>query len=290
MRALCGVNKPAKLTSRPGIVRTLKLLTPALCVMAWTASIVRADNASTLPIQLQGVGIDQKLNQQVPLDVPFRDESGNVETLGHYFGGKPVILNFIYFTCPMLCTTAENGLLHSLQNIDGMSAGKDFTVLTVSFNPADKHQDADAKRAVYLGLYNRPSAANGWHFLTGDATAIQRLTDAVGYHFKYDKESDQFVHATAIMVLTPEGKVSRYFFGIQYPARDVRLGLIEASGGKIGSPVDHVLLYCCQYDPATGKYGWVVSRVLRIAGLVTVLGIGALLLVLIRYDHAHTHA
>jgi protein SCO1 len=284
-----GFDKAAKPTGCFHITRALLLLAP-MCLLGLTAVIAKADNASSLPPQLQGVGIDQKLNHQVPLDIPFRDESGNEVTLGHYFGDKPVILNFIYYTCPMLCTTAENGLLHTLENITEMNAGKDFNVLTVSFSPEDKPRDAASKRAMYLGLYNRPGSDYAWHFLTGDALSIQRLTDAVGFHFKYDKETDQFMHATAIMVLTPEGRVSRYFFGIEYPARDVRLGLVEASGGKIGSPVDHVLLYCCQYDPNTGKYGWVISRVLRIAGLVTVLGIGALLLVLIRHDHGNSHA
>jgi protein SCO1/2 len=241
----------------------------------------RADNSKILPSLLQGIGIDQRLNEQVPLDLQFRDEAGKTVTLGDYFGKKPVILSLVYFGCPMLCTMAENGLLHSLQEVK-FSVGDQFDVLTVSFDPHDNAELAAAKKAVYVGLYGRKGADRGWHFLTGDEASIQQLTRAVGFRYKYDAQAKQYVHATGIMVLTPKGKIARYFYGIYYPSRDLRLGLVEASANKIGSPVDEVLLFCCRYDPATGRYGMVISRIIQISGLITVLCIGGMILALSR--------
>ena len=241
----------------------------------------RADNSKDFPPLLQGIGIDQRLNEQVPLDLQFRDEAGKTVTLGDYFGKKPVILSLVYFGCPMLCTMAENGLLHSLQEVK-FSVGDQFEVLTVSFDPHDNAELAAAKKAVYVGLYGRKGADRGWHFLTGDEASIQQLTRAVGFRYKYDAQAKQYVHATGIMVLTPKGKIARYFYGIYYPSRDLRLGLVEASANKIGSPVDEVLLFCCRYDPATGRYGMVISRLIQISGLITVLCIGGLILALSR--------
>jgi protein SCO1/2 len=241
----------------------------------------RADNSKILPSLLQGIGIDQRLNEQVPLDLQFRDEAGKTVTLGDYFGKKPVILSLVYFGCPMLCTMAENGLLHSLQEVK-FSVGDQFEVLTVSFDPLDTPELAAAKKAVYVGLYGRKGADRGWHFLTGDEASIQQLTRAVGFRYKYDAQAKQYVHATGIMVLTPKGKIARYFYGIYYPSRDLRLGLVEASANKIGSPVDEVLLFCCRYDPATGRYGMVISRIIQISGLITVLCIGGMILALSR--------
>jgi protein SCO1/2 len=245
------------------------------------ASGARADNSRDFPPLLQGIGIDQRLNEQVPLDLQFRDEAGKTVTLGDYFGKKPVILSLVYFGCPMLCTMAENGLLHSLQEVK-FSVGDQFEVLTVSFDPLDTPELAAAKKAVYVGLYGRKGADRGWHFLTGDEASIQQLTRAVGFRYRYDVQAKQYVHATGVMVLTPKGKIARYFYGIYYPSRDLRLGLVEASANKIGSPVDEVLLFCCRYDPATGKYGMIISRILQMAGLITVLSIGGLILALSR--------
>jgi protein SCO1/2 len=239
------------------------------------------DNSKALPPLLQGIGIDQRLNEQVPLDLQFRDETGKAVRLGEFFGKKPVILSLVYFGCPMLCTMAENGLLHSLQEVS-FSAGREFDVLTVSFDPHDTPEIAAAKKAVYVGLYGRKGAERGWHFLTGNEASIAQLTQAVGFRFRYDTQAKQFVHATGIMVLTPGGKIARYFYGIYYPSRDLRLGLVEASANKIGSPVDEVLLFCCRYDPATGKYGVIIARILQIAGLMTVLSIAGLILALSR--------
>src|SRR5208282_3086566 len=198
---------------------------------------------------------------------------------------KPVILSLVYFDCPMLCTMAENGLLHSLQGVN-FSVGREFDVLSVSFDPRDTVELAAAKKAVYVGLYGRKGAERGWHFLTGDEASIEQLTRAVGFRYRYDQASKQFVHATGIMLLTPQGKIARYFYGIFYPSRDLRLGLVEASANKIGSPVDEVLLFCCRYDPATGKYGVIISRVIQISGLITILTIGALILALTRSRQA----
>jgi protein SCO1/2 len=248
-------------------------------------SDARAENAKILPPLLQGIGIDQRLNEQVPLGLQFRDETGKTVALGEYFGKKPVILSLVYFDCPMLCTMAENGLLHSLQGIK-FGVGNQFDVLTVSFDPHDNAELAAAKKAVYVGLYGRKGAERGWHFLTGDEPSIERLTRAVGFRYRYDAQAKQFVHATGIMLLTSQGKIARYFYGIYYPARDLRLGLVEASANKIGSPVDQVLLFCCRYDPATGKYGVMISRLLQVSGLMTVLSIGGLILALTRSRQA----
>ena len=240
-----------------------------------------ADNSKALPPLLQGIGIDQRLNGQVPLDLQFRDETGKTVRLGDFIGKKPVILSLVYFDCPMLCTMAENGLLHSLQEV-AFSVGREFDILTVSFDPHDTPEIAAAKKAVYVGLYGRKGAERGWHFLTGDQASIEQLTQAVGFRYRYDAQAKQFVHATGIMVLTPQGRIARYFYGIYYPSRDLRLGLVEASTNRIGSPVDEVLLFCCRYDPATGKYGVIISRIIQITGLITVLSIGGLIMGLSR--------
>ena len=236
------------------------------------------------PSLLKEVGIDQKLNQSIPLDLVFRDEHGKPVRLGEYFGQKPVILSMVYYNCPMLCTQVLNGLESSLKLIP-MDIGKQFNVVTVSIDPTERPVLAEAKQALYTGLYGRPNAAEGWHFLTGDEPQIRQLANALGFRYAYDPDSKQFAHASAIMLLTPEGKISRYFYGIQFPSRDMRLGLVEASEGKIGSPVDQVLLFCYHYDPSTGKYGLLISRLIQLAGAVTVLAIGSLVLVLYKKEH-----
>ena len=268
----------------PGILAVAQALVPVS--YAWQASALpqagtpsALGNSKVLPPLLQGIGIDQRLNEQVPLDLHFRDEFGKTVRLGDYFGKKPVILSLVYFDCPMLCTMAENGLLHSLQEVK-FTVGREFDILTVSFDPHDTVELAAAKKAVYVGLYGRKGAEAGWHFLTGDEAEIQQLTHAVGFRYRYDPQAKQFVHATGIMLLTPQARVARYFYGIYYPSRDLRLGLVEASANKIGSPVDEVLLFCCRYDPATGKYGVIISRIIQISGLMTILTIGALILAL----------
>jgi protein SCO1/2 len=273
----CGTAARPPCLVRAGLI-SAQLVLFLFGVAVWAAG---QDNSAVLPPQLRGVGIDQRLNEQVPLDLKFRDETGQTVTLGSYFGKKPVILSLVYYTCPMLCTMAENGLLNTLRDVK-FDIGDQFEVVTVSFDPSDKPEMATAKKGIYVGLYGRRGAQRGWHFLVGDQPTILALTRAVGFHYNYDSQTRQFYHATAIMVLTPQGKVSRYFYGIMYPPRDVRLALVEASNEKIGSVADVVLLYCCQYDPATGKYGIVISRVLRLGGLMTVLSLGMLVFALSR--------
>jgi protein SCO1 len=240
-----------------------------------------AQNSKVMPTQLKNVGIDQELNHQVPLDLVFRDETGKTVRLGDYFGKKPVILSLIYFNCPQLCPMVENGLMESLRQLH-FDIGDQFNVLTVSFDPRDEPPEAYAKRATFLSMYNRKGAGAGWHFLTGDEASIAALTKAVGFRYTYDPKTEQFSHATAIMVLTPQGKIARYFYGIRYPSGAVRLALVQASEGKIGTPVDAVLLFCSHYNPATGKYSLIISRLLFIAALITVILLGGLLLVLFR--------
>ena len=236
------------------------------------------------PELLKEVGVDQKLNDEIPLNLKFRDEHGNLVELAQFFVGKPVILTLVYYNCPMLCTQVLNGLDRSLQAIP-MEIGKDFNVVTVSIDPTDRPVVAEAKQAMYAGMYQRPGAQYGWHFLTGEEPEIKRLADAVGFRYAYDPDSKQYAHASAIMLLTPEGKISRYFYGVSYPERDLRLGLVEASQGKIGSPVDQILLFCYHYDPHTGKYGLLISRVLQLGGLLTVLVGGIFLIFLFRGEH-----
>lgn len=254
------------------------------CGLGFFATLpARAQNQNEKPKLLRDVGIDQNLNAQLPLDLTFRDESGRNVQLREYFGPKPVILALVYYECPMLCTQVLNGLLTSLKGIP-LDVGKQFNVVTVSFNPREKPGLAMNKKRVYVGLYGRPGAPEGWHFLTGDEAPIHQLADAVGFHYAYDNEADQYAHATAIMVLTPQGKISRYFYGIDYPSRDLRLSLVEASNNKIGSPVDQLLLFCYHYDPTTGKYGLVISNVLRAAALVTALVLGTFMFLMFRRE------
>jgi protein SCO1/2 len=240
-------------------------------------------NPSTgLPKALNDVRIDQKLDQQLPLDLVFRDESGQPVKLGQYFGKKPVLLSFVYYDCPMLCTQVLNGMVTSFRVLP-FKIGNEFDVVTVSFDPRETSTLAAAKKKVYVNYLPetmRAGANNGWHFLTGDQASITQLTDAAGFHYRWDDETKQFAHASAVMLTTPQGKLSRYFYGIEYAPRDLRLGLIESSANKIGSPVDQLLLYCYHYDPATGKYGAAVMRVMRVAGVLTVLGILAMMLLL----------
>lgn len=236
------------------------------------------------PDLLKDVGIDQKLNSPVPLDLTFRDESGNAVELRQFFGQKPVILSLAYYDCPMLCTQVLNGLTRSLKEVP-MNVGEQFNVVTISIDPSERPVLASAKHQLYTGMYGRSGAADGWHFLTGDEPEIKQLASAVGFRYAYDPATRQFAHASAIMILTPEGRVSRYFYGIQYPARDMRLGLVEASEGKIGSPVDQILLFCYHYDPVTGKYGLLISRVIQAAAAFTVLLVGILIFLLSRGEH-----
>ena len=232
---------------------------------------------------LDQIGIDQNLDDQIPLDLSFFDAEGNEVTLGDYLGERPALLTLVYYECPMLCTQVLNGLTRSLRVLS-FDVGKEFDIITVSIDPGETPVQAAAKKSNYVKRYGRASAQHGWHFLTGRQEQIDRLAEAVGFGYEYDPETDQYVHASGIMVLTPEGKLARYFYGIEYAPKDVRLGLIEASQNKIGSPVDQLLLLCFQYDPATGKYGLVIMNSVRIVGGLTVVTIGSFIVLMLRRE------
>ncbi len=231
---------------------------------------------------LKKVGIDQKLGAQAPLDLEFNDESGQLVTLRRYFG-KPVILALVYYQCPSLCNMVLNGLVRSVKGLP-LTPGEDYEVVAVSFDPRETPEMARAKKQTYMKNYNRPGTEKGWHFLTGDEAASKALADSVGFRFVYDTMTNQYAHGSGIILLTPEGRTSRYFFGIDYPERDVRLGLVEASHGRIGSAIDQVELYCFHYDPANGKYGLVIMNVLRLGGVLTLGLLGGFMIIMFRRD------
>lgn len=221
------------------------------------------------------VGIDQRLGAKVPFDLPFKDESGNRVTLGGCAAGKPTVLVLAYYRCPMLCTEVLNGLLRALRALPG-SAGGAFSVVVVSFDPREKPPLAALKKAAYLEEYGRPGASAGWHFLTGDPLAVASLADAVGFRYTYDPGTEQYAHGSGLVVLAPDGTVSRYLLGVRFEPRDLRLALAEASEGKVGSPTDQALLLCYRYDPTTGTYTFTVIRLLKWLSGFTVLGIAGL--------------
>ncbi|MFZ1006885.1 MAG: SCO family protein [Candidatus Sulfotelmatobacter sp.] len=239
--------------------------------------------ASTRPPRLENVGIEQRLDAQVPPDLTFRDDAGKAVKLGDYFGYKPMILNLVYYNCTMLCGEALAGLASAMRLVK-FDVGNEFDVITVSFDPRETPEMAAVKKKDYVARYGRANAAAGWHFLTGQAESINALTKAVGFQYQYDAKTNQYVHATAIMVLTPQGRISRYFYGVDFPPKDLRMGLVEASQGKIGNAVDAVLLYCYHYNPETGKYGAMVGNILRLAAAATILMLGTFLFILWRLD------
>jgi protein SCO1/2 len=257
-----------------------------LASTAWGQAMTKgimSPPSSVRPPYLQNVGIEQHLDGQVPPDLSLVDDTGRAVKLGDYFGKKPLILNLVYYNCTMLCGEALAGLTGAMKMVK-FDVGNEFDVITVSFDPRETPAIAAAKKQVYLKRYGRPAAASGWHFLTGPAESISALTKAVGFQYQYDPKIKQYAHATAIMVLTPHGRISRYFYGVDFPPKDLRMGLVEASQGKIGNAVDQVLLYCYHYDPATGKYGAVVSNMLRLGGGLTILILGGLLFILFRLE------
>ena len=239
--------------------------------------------ASAIPAPLREIGFDQNLNGSLPLDVPLVDETGKSVRLGEYFGARPVVLVFAYYDCPMLCTQVINGLSSAL-GILTLDPGKDFEIVVVSFDPRDTPAHAAAKKAVYLERYHRPGADRSWHFLTGSQTSIDAVTNAAGFRYVWDEHTKQFAHPTGAIVLTKEGRLARYLFGIEYGARDLRFAIIEASAGRVGTPVDSLLLYCYHYDPSTGRYGFIVMRAVRIAGATTVLALGVFIALMVREE------
>jgi protein SCO1 len=282
-----------------------RLLPPASCLLLLFTSALaqslpqpssplyggRPENgpvATGLPKALKDVGIDQKLDQQVPLDLVLKDEQGQTVTLGQYFGKRPVVLSLVYYSCPMLCTQVLNGMVGAFKTM-AFVPGQEYEVVTVSFDPRETPELAGAKKTQYvnyLPVAKRAGAAAGWHFLTADESNIKRLTQAVGFRYQWDQSTNQFAHASGIMVLTPQGKLAQYYYGIEYSPKDLRLGLVEASANKIGSPVDQLLLYCYHYDPATGTYGAAVMNMVRVGGVLTVIAI-VILLFALRRRSAH---
>lgn len=269
-------------------VNEVTVVLSLLATVAWGQSMsngIESPPANVRPPYLQNVGIEQHLNGQVPPDLNFMDDTGHAVKLGDYFGSKPIILNLVYYNCTMLCGEALAGLTGAMKMIK-FDVGKEFEVVTVSFNPKETPEIAAAKKKDYLARYGRTGAAAGWHFLTGPPESINALTKAVGFQYQYDERNNQYAHATAIMVLTPQGRISRYFYGVDFPPKDLRMGLVEASQEKIGNPIDQVLLYCYHYDPATGKYGAVVSNMLKLGGGLTIAFLIAMFLVLWRLGKA----
>jgi protein SCO1/2 len=240
--------------------------------------------ASALPAALREIGFDQNLDRQVPFDIPFTDEQGHPVRLGDYFGTRPVVLAFVYYGCPLLCTQVLNALASAL-DVLSLQPGVDFEVVTISFDPRETPALAAAKKDLSLKRYQRPGAADAWHFLTGEQPAIARATQAAGFRFVWDAGLKQFAHPTGIIVLTPGGRVARYLFGIEYGPRDLRLAIVDASEGRVGSPVDSFLLYCYHYDPMTGRYGLVIMRTIRLAGAATVLTLVMFVGLMLRREH-----
>ena len=241
-----------------------------------------------MPADLNNIKIEQRLNQQVPLDLQFKDENGNTVKLGDYFhAGRPVILNLVYYTCPMLCGEELTGEASALSMLK-FTPGKEYEIVSVSFNPDETPKNATESKKIYISRINehldQKTDGSGWHFLTGQESQIKQLADAVGFHYRRDPQTKQYIHATAIMIVTPTGKIAQYYYGVEYSPKDIRLGLIEASREKIGNVVDEVLLYCYHYDPQTGRYSAVVANMMRIAGAATMLVLGGFLIVMFRRD------
>jgi protein SCO1/2 len=257
-----------------------KIVLP-IALLVLVASARALDGQAVPAPALDDVGFDQHLNEQLPLNLEFKDEAGRPVELGRYFQGKPVVLVLAYYRCPMLCTLVLNGITRGLSQVP-YTIGREYQVVTVSIDPRETSELAAAKKESYVTLYNRPGAAEGWHFLTGEEKAIKSLTQAVGFRYVYDAKQDQYIHAAGIVVLTPTGKVSRYLYGIDFSPRDLRLALTEASERKIGSPTDQVLLYCFHYDPSVGKYTADVMAIIRAGAILTIVVVGALVAFLVR--------
>lgn len=232
---------------------------------------------------LKKIGIDQRIGQQLPLDTTFTDETGRTVTLGNYFGKRPVLLTLVYYDCPMLCTYVLNGMTAALKTLS-FDPGKDFDVVAISIDPKEHFQLAQAKKDVYVRNYGRPDTAGGWHFLTGTDPSIRAVADAVGFHYAYDPDLQQYAHGAAIYVVTPKGEVARYFLGLDYPSRDLRLALVEASNNRLGSVVDQALLLCYHYDPTTGKYDASTLFAVRIGFIATVTGLLTFIVVSLRRE------
>jgi len=273
-------------TIRNGLIAMLLAIGTAISGLAQAAPKLQPGDtiANQKPSILDQVGLDQRLNQQIPLDLTFNDENGNAVQLQQYFGAKPVILIMVYYQCPMLCTEVLNGFTGAMNGIVRFNIGREFNVVTVSIDPRDTPQDAAAAKKKYLQRYRRAGADQGWHFLTGKKDQIDALAQAVGFRYAWDPAIQQYAHASGIMLLTPAGRLAQYYYGIEYPPRDIQLGLIEASKGKIGNLADQVILYCYHYDVRQGKYGAAIFNVLRLSALATIFALGGFMVIMFRRD------
>jgi len=257
---------------------------PAQYMQYGLAPASQGQAAGGMPSPFQRLGFDQRVGSKVPADLVFRDESGKTVRIGDYFGKRPVVLALVYYGCPMLCPLTLNGLARSLKGMT-FDAGKEFEVVVVSFDPRETPAMAAAAKRDVLRDYGRPETAGAWHFLTGGAEPIRRLAQTVGFRYFYDPQVRQFAHAAGIVLLTPQGAASRYLYGIDFPARNVRLGLVEAASNRIGSPIDQVLLYCFHYDPVQGRYSVVTLNIVRLSALLSVAGLGLMIALLLRREH-----
>jgi protein SCO1/2 len=265
---------------------------PLAITLLLLSSTLRAAGAQEAPAPAQGtppilrdIGFDQRLGESLPLETTLRDEAGRTVRLAEYFGKRPVVLSLVYYECPMLCTLTLNGLASAL-DVLSFDAGREFELVTVSFDPRETPELGAAKKKAYLQRYKRPGAEAAWHFLTGDAASLQALTRAVGFRYAWDEQTRQFAHPAGVVVLTPEGKISRYLYGVEYAPKDLRLAIVESAARRIGNPIDQLLLYCYQYDPRTGRYGAVVMRIVRVAGAATVLALSGFIALMLRRDRA----
>jgi protein SCO1/2 len=257
-----------------------------ICVpllLALAAGGLCAANGPNRPPDLNGIGIEQKLNAQIPLDTMFRDESGASVRLRNFFGSRAVVLVPVYFRCPMLCSQVLSGVVAGLRPLS-LKPGRDFDVVAISFDPADTPAEASSKRAQYSHSYSSKAGVNGWHFLVGSQASINAVMQAIGFHYRWDPVNKMFIHASGVMVATPEGRVARYLYGVEYEPKDLKLSLVEASHNRIGSAVDKILLFCYHYDPKTGKYGAVVLGSLKIGAILILIVMGVGLFFLWRND------
>ena len=266
--------------------RVLVAIALALAPAALRAQGMPADMR---PAELRDVGYDQRLGEQAPLDVRLRDEAGREVTLGQYFGKRPVVLSIVYYDCPMLCTLTLNALASALSTLS-FDVGREFEVVTVSFDPREGPELASAKKAAYLQRYKRAGAEAGWHFLTGEEASLKRLTAAIGFRYAWDERTQQFAHPAGLVVLTPDGRISRYLYGVEYAPKDLKLAVMESGAGRIGTAIDQVLLFCYKYDPQTGRYGAMIMRMVRVGAVLTLAALGGLIFVLRRGEPREARA
>jgi protein SCO1/2 len=289
----CRTQPPLMLSRCSAIAVLVCILSSAFCVATAYAQLQPGTPgqmghqtgivASNVPPEFRAVTFAQRLNQQMPLDTVLKDERGRTVTLGDYFGHKPVVLTFVYYQCPMLCPLTLNGISSALKVLS-FTPGKDFEIVVVSFDPRDTPEAANAKKQAHLAHWNTAQTAAGWHFLTADVDSIRKITSAAGFTYQWDEKTGQFAHVSGVLTLTPDGRLARYFYGVEYSPKELRLALVESSQGRIGSKVDELLLYCFHYDPTVGKYGWAVMTLVRVGGALTVALIVGFILVMRRRE------